>query len=200
VTSHYGAHRIVPESALDYVRLYDLERYLFEDVRYRFHADGSLGAFDLFCVVIWKANRATKHMAARLLKQRHSTLEDACRDLTRAIHEAPDERSRFMVLVEPWGFRIPMASALLTVLYPGQFTVYDVRACDVLDNFHALNNRTKPETMWNGYIEFMDAVKKAAPPHLSLRDKDRYLWARAFAEQLERDIDRGFGGTDDTHA
>jgi hypothetical protein len=91
------------------------------------------------------------------------------------------------------GFRLPMASAVLTVLYPDAFTVYDYRACDVIGGFHHIADRAKPESVWNGYIEFMDAVKKAAPLHLSLRDKDRYLWARAFAEQLQSDIERCFG-------
>ena len=46
--------------ALDYLRYYDLERYLFEDVHRRFHEEGSIGAFDFFSIVIWKANRAAR--------------------------------------------------------------------------------------------------------------------------------------------
>jgi len=42
----------------DYLEYYDLERYLFENVHQRFHLEHSLGAFDFFSIVIWKANRA----------------------------------------------------------------------------------------------------------------------------------------------
>lgn len=39
---------------------------------------------------------------------------------------------------------------------------------------------------------FSIAVKNAVPFRYSLRDKDRYLWGKSYAEQLERDIQRGF--------
>lgn len=53
---------------LDYLRYYDLEAYLFEDVRKRFQKEGVLSAFDFFSIVIWKANRAKSKVAHRLLK------------------------------------------------------------------------------------------------------------------------------------
>ena len=31
--------------------------------------------------------------------------------------------------------------------------------------------------MWEGYVAFREAIVGAGPEHLSLRDKDRYLWA-----------------------
>lgn len=39
-------------SELDYRRYYDLETFLFGDVSPRFHAEGSIGAFDFFSIVI----------------------------------------------------------------------------------------------------------------------------------------------------
>jgi len=48
---------------IDPVRYYDLERYLLDDVRTRYASEGSLGAFDFFSIVIWKANRAIKKEA-----------------------------------------------------------------------------------------------------------------------------------------
>ena len=98
-----------------------------------------------------------------------------------------------MVLVRDWGFMLPMATAILTVLYPKEFTIYDRRVCDALGEFHRLANRVNPKTMWEGYVEFREAVVGAGPKHLSLRDKDRYLWAKAVADQLDRDIRNRFG-------
>ena len=183
----------VPEGPLDYLRYYDLEAYLFSEVSSRYRREHSLAAFDFMSIVIWKANRAKSKMAARLLSKGHSDLDDAVRDLTFQLYEAEDERSRFMVLVRDWGFRLPMASAILTVLYPDEFTIYDIRACDVLGNFHPLKNRVSPKTMWEGYVAFRKAIIGAGPEHLSLRDKDRYLWAKAAADQLNRDIQTRFG-------
>ncbi len=45
---------------MDYLKYYDLEAYLFDDLRKRFHEDGSLGAFDFFSIVIWKRAAALK--------------------------------------------------------------------------------------------------------------------------------------------
>ena len=183
----------MPDGDPDYLRYYDLEAYLFKDVASRFRTAGSLSAFDFFSILIWKSNRAKSRMAARLLSHGHKDLEEACRALTSAIHEAPEEQSRFMVLVKEWGFRLPMASAVLSVLYPEQFTVYDYRACDILGDFHHVANRVNPDSMWAGYVAFRDGVRDTAPAHLNLRDQDRYLWGRAVAEQLKHDIESGFG-------
>ena len=178
---------------MDYLQFYDLEGYIFSTVSPRFHRQGYLSAFDFFAIVIWKANRAKSKIAARLLQQGHEDLEKAVRALTSDLHEAPDAEPRFIVLLDGWGFRIPMASAILTVLYPKEFTVYDVRACDVLGDFHQLANWTRTDRIWDGYQRFLQAIRDAAPAKLSLRDKDRYLWGKAVADQLTHDIVRGFG-------
>jgi hypothetical protein len=68
-----------PESVgiriLDYVAIYDQETYLFETVHSRFHEQGFLSAFDFFCIIIWKANRAKSKIAKRLLAKGHDSLE-----------------------------------------------------------------------------------------------------------------------------
>lgn len=51
--------------SLDYQRYYDLETFLFEDVYRRFRDNGSIGAFEFFSIVIWKANRAKSITAKR---------------------------------------------------------------------------------------------------------------------------------------
>ena len=40
---------------MDYRTFYHLECHLELTVKARFHEDGELGAFDFFCIVIWKA-------------------------------------------------------------------------------------------------------------------------------------------------
>jgi hypothetical protein len=180
---------------IDYLRYYDLETYLFEDVHRRFQIEGSLSAFDFFSIVIWKANRAKSKVARRLLvkaPEKVADLDVIVGDLTKALFEAETPRERLRILMEDWGFFLPMASAVLSVLWPDSFTVYDVRACDQLGQYHQLANWTRFDRIWRSYRQFRDAVLAAGPEGLSLRDTDRYLWGRSTALQLRDDIARRF--------
>jgi len=47
---------------------------------------------------------------------------------------------------------------------------------------------------------FVEAVRAAAPRELCLRDQDRFLWARSFADQLKRDVQNNFGVEASEHA
>lgn len=81
-----------------------------------------------------------------------------------------------------------MAGAILTVLYPEEFTVYDYKVCNQLD-FPALkNNYTFSEELWAGYCSYCAEVRSKTPQNLSLRDKDRYLWGKYTLEKLKEDI------------
>lgn len=175
-----------------FLQYYDLESYLFDTVRQRFRDDGFLSAFDFFCIVVWKANRSKSRIARRLRQRGHRDLEEAARAVTSDVARQPTHEARLRVLVKTWGFHLPMASAILTVLYPDYFTVYDARVCEALGGFHRLGNLVNFDKLWQGYEGFRQAVHQSAPPDLSLRDKDRYLWGRSFAEQLRMDIARGF--------
>lgn len=183
--------------SLDYVRYADIERYLFEDVHRRFHADGCIGAFDFFSIVIWKANRAKSKVARGLLRNdrpKRRNLEPIVRDLTASLHVAADAQARLGILMGVWKFRLAMATAILTVLWPDEFTVYDVRVCGILGDYERLANRVWSDALWAEYREFVGAVRKAVPvAGLGLRDTDRYLWGKSVAEQLREDIGRRFG-------
>ena len=177
---------------IDYRKFYDLENYLFEEVSRRFSEHGYLEVFDFFCIVIWKANRAKSKIAKRLLSKRHSDLNSAVIALTKSLAKAENRKGRMKILFEDWGFLLPMASAILTVLYPMSFTIYDVRVCDVLKRFHNLPNKTNFDSLWNGYEKFIAAVNEAGPSEYSLRDKDRWSWGKSFSQQLEQDIAEKF--------
>lgn len=172
---------------------YNEEEYLFGVVGPRFREKGGLDAYEFFFIVRWKANRAISKVARRLLDVAGPDLEKAVSQLTGELFRAKDARERFLILVQRWHLRLPIASAVLTVLYPGDFTVYDVRACNELKGFHTLSGRQSIEGLWSGYLEFKAAIECAAPVHLSLRDKDRFLWARSRHNDLVLNIERRFG-------
>jgi hypothetical protein len=85
-----------------------------------------------------------------------------------------------------------MASAILTVLYPDDFTVYDYRLCEQLGDFYNLATRSNFEDVWSGYETLLDRIRAATPDGLSLRDRDRYLWGKSAHEQLVGDIERDY--------
>ena len=103
---------------IDYRKFYDLENYLFEEVSRRFSEHGYLETFDFFCIIIWKANRSKSKIAKRLLSKGHPDLNSAVIALTKSLAKAANDKTRMKILIEDWGFMLPMASAILTVLYP----------------------------------------------------------------------------------
>lgn len=177
--------------ATHYIKYYDLENYILTEVRDNFNINGHLTAFDFFCIVIWKANRAKTKIAQRLLKY-NPDINQSVKDLTAKIFSATDDRQKLKVLIDDYQFRLPMSSAILSLLYPDNFTVYDVRVCDTLTNFRRLDTITNFEKLWLGYKDYIGNVKKFELQNLSLRDKDRFLWGKSFYEQLNRDLKNKF--------
>ncbi len=182
---------------MDYQKVYHLEQYLFEDVANRYRLTHTISAFDFFCIVIWKANRAKSKIAKKLLEKGFDTLELAVETLCREIAEAENPKAQLKVLIKDWKFSLPMASAILTVLDEENFTVYDVRVCDQLGSFHSTRNRTF-EKLWIEYQQYVSSVRQAAPAQLTLRDKDRWLWGKSFSEQLQREVAAKFRNMRDT--
>src|SRR5262249_40573875 len=152
----------------------------------------TLSAFDFFCIVIWKANRAKSKVAARMRAKGHPSLAAAVDALLRGIGSAADNRGRLGVVGEGWGFRLPHASAFLTRLSPECLTVSDVRVCEVLSDCGVFEYRTQVASLRRRYSEYIEAVRAAVHGQPALRDKDRYLWGRSFADQLDRDTAAGF--------
>ena len=167
-------------------------------VHRRFAEEGHLGAFDFFCIVIWKANRAKTKVAKRLLGNTDKTLDEVVVELTKKIaaQGTPKDKMR-LLMFGGIRFRLPMASAILTVLYPDEFTVYDYRVCEALGGFGNLTNITNIDKLWEGYSAFKSAVVSNSPPELSLRDRDRYLWGKSFRDQLTSNIETGFASASD---
>src|SRR5687768_152428 len=184
---------------IDHLQYFDREHYLFDVVSSRFHSEHSLGAFDFFSIIIWKANRAKSQVARRLLnKDRTETrnLETRCRSLTRSLYHAADDKERLRILIKDWGFALPMASAILAVCWPEKFAVYDYRVRDQIKDFPKLTT-TNFEKLWKGYEKYREKVTKLVPGESSLRDKDRFLYGKSNAVQLRKDIRRSFSVLDD---
>jgi hypothetical protein len=177
---------------VDFRRYYDLEGYLFDQVHPAFVEQGYLLAFDLFCIVIWKANRAKSRVASRLLDHGHQTLDQAVKVLTAGLAERRPAKERLRYLVKEWRISLPMASAILAVLYPDEFTVYDRRVCGLLGDFRDMEHLTDFDHLWSRYEQFRRSVEATGRTEWTLREKDRNLWGQSFYEQLTREIERRF--------
>lgn len=189
-------NKIVELEELDFRAFYDIEKYLFDIVHNRFKVQGYLSAPDFFLIVIWKSNRSKSKIAKRLLEMGYPSLQMAVKSITAEVNILNDSKERLKYLMANCGFRLPMASAILTVLFPDSFTVYDIRVCDVLQekgyHFHSLTDRKFSEGLWGDYTSYINAVSVTAPEKYSLRDKDRYLWGKSIYEQLVTDISNNF--------
>lgn len=170
---------------MDYKKYYYLEQYLFEDVKDNFKKRGYLTAGEFFCIIIWKANRSKTKIKKRV-KRFDRDLDKAIRKITSELYNKGNQKERLKYLMSQCGFRLPMASAILTVLYPEDFTVYDVRVCDMLKDFYRLQNKTNFDKIWEGYQVFKNAVTNVVPEEASLRDKDRCLWGKSFYKDLNK--------------
>jgi hypothetical protein len=187
------------ELAADYLKFYDDETYLLEVVGPRFHDTGMIDAADFYTILVWKANRAKNYHLKRLkLLAQAGTFQNAVDQIAAALKQSPMQKERLRVLMADWLFSLPTASAILTVLYPSEFTVYDYRVCKEFGLQKDLSQRVFSDVLWSEYELFRGSVEAATPSHLSLRDKDRFLTGRSFRKEVERDCQSwpfpGYGG------
>jgi len=171
----------------DYRKFYDLECYLFTEVGPRFAKTGDIYPADFYMIIIWKANRAKTRVRDRL-NRHEGGFAATVKTMAASLTASADPMRRLEVLMKEWHFYLPMATAILTVLYPTDFSVYDIRVCEQLGAFKKLAHRRFSDGLWNDYQKFLNAVNAAAPEGLSLRDKDRYLWGRSFYEGIKKDL------------
>jgi hypothetical protein len=163
-----------------------------------------LSAFDFHCILIWKANRAKNRHVERLRSIGGGSYAQAVRRvvsmLVRVRRCDKPGKERLRILMCKWGFRLPTASAILTILYPEEFTVYDERVRKQINWEKPLDGVTfspgagnlradkRFEGLWDQYSAFGNEVRRHTPGHYSLRDKDRYLWGMSFEKEVRRAI------------
>jgi hypothetical protein len=176
---------------LDYALYANLDAYIFEEVNRKFHSEKAIDAFDLVSIFIWKAERSKTKLAYRLIKQ-FGSLDSAAKALSASLSSATCPEERLSAVIDTFGFYLPMASTIVSVLWPLEFTIYDVRVCEILkaDGFGDFDNLKNlgMKSLWPRYVEYLNAVKKAVPGKKSFREMDQYLWGKSAALQLKNDL------------
>jgi hypothetical protein len=85
----------------------------------------------LYLILDWKSSRARTRHRSRLAGIAGS-FNAAVGEIAADLHAAASPEQRLGVLLTKWGFRLPTASAILSILYPDIFTIYDIRVCNAL--------------------------------------------------------------------
>ena len=123
----------------DPIAYYNPEKLIFPEIAQSFSDNGTLDPIGLYLILDWKAPRArTKHRSR--LASIAGSFSRAASEIAAELHAAPAPEEKLGLLLTKWGFQLPTASAILTVLYPDMFTVYDRRVCNTLPAFHKLGS------------------------------------------------------------
>lgn len=162
--------------------LYDLEGYLLEVVSTRFAAKQTLDPFDFFAIVIWKSNRSKTK-----IRQGLAAAGLSVEALMRQVGQAGSPEAKMGVLLAVHGIGLSIASAILSVCYPEEFTVLDYRAWKTLQQLGVAGLPAKPPHNVPTYLQYCGVCRDlAGRVGLSLRDLDRALWARSWERDLLR--------------
>jgi thermostable 8-oxoguanine DNA glycosylase len=159
-----------------YSKFADLEQYLFGEVHDNFLKNHFLSPLEFYSIVIWKSNRSKT-----LVKKGLGTVK-AIEQLTREIYLEDNLVKKVDQLVKIKGIGYPIASAILSVCYPDDFTVVDYRAKATLKR---LNQRIQgdPTSETNAYLDYVTKCRAFAKEcNISLRILDKYLWGYDFVE------------------
>lgn len=162
------------------VDLSDLGRYLFEVVSERFRQEHTLKPYDFFAIVIWKSNRTKTKIRDGL-----AAADISVDELMRQISQAETPQAKVEKLLQIWGIGVPIASAILAVCYPDEFTVLDRRVWEVLQqrSIEGLPERF-PKTPTK-YLQYCSVCRSLADQsELTLRELDRVLWAKSWENGL----------------
>jgi len=173
----------------DYLKYYWLEQeYLEKEVYSEFHKNHYLTPEQFFAIIIWKRNASKTHIKERILNgQPVSMLPKIIEKITRSIYNAPTKEKKLQVILDfGIGIRLSIASAILTILYPDDFSVYDYRVRGEDKDISSFQTEKSIRVYFGEYIS---KVKKSEP-HLSLRDCDRTLWAKSWYEDLQKFISK----------
>ena len=172
---------------LDPIAYYSPETLLFPALAQSFADTGTLDPLGLYLILDWKASRARTRHRDRLIGLAGS-FNAAVKMIDADLHAATTPEQRLGLLLTKWEFRLPTASAILTVLYPDTFTIYDIRVCNTLGAFHKLGDMKWSPEAWQEYQRFVVAVRGKAPQGLNLRDCDRWLWGQNKQETLRNEL------------
>lgn len=158
---------------------WDLEEYIFDTIGPAVREAGAYTIPQFLTVAYWKSRRQLANY------RKNETRERTVGGITaKALVADVPNTAKPGVLWELAGVRIPVASALLTVWHPDEFTIIDTRALKALAclgegiegvGFNEHGQRWWEEEHYDMYMRACQEIAGRVKP-FSLRDVDRALW------------------------
>ena len=141
---------------------------------------GYLTRAELEAVCRWKSPRAIRHIRANTPHE--------VRAATRTALETRSERRRLSALMQLQGVSVPMASALLTLLYPRRYGVIDIRVWQLLHEVGTVTSNAggvgfTPQN-WDQFLAVIRFYSKML--RVKARDIERTLFNAHKAYQKDR--------------
>ncbi len=113
----------------------------------------------------------------KTVRQKHNYLTNKkiIEKVTKDVFLEKDERKKMEKLCNLKGVGIPMASAILTIVFPNKYAVIDIRCIDMLNK---LNLTIKKYISLNVWLEYLKIIRNLAKSNkLTPRDIDKILFA-----------------------
>ena len=129
-----------------YVRQYDPEKYLFEDIGPRVKERGYFKFSEFYEICMWKSVRPKK----KYLKNKNSIEK-----MSGEAFLEKDDVKQIKILCKLNGVGVPIASALLTVVYPEKYAVIDIRCLKILKSNNEVIGAYPSFKNWKKYLEIM---------------------------------------------
>jgi hypothetical protein len=138
---------------------------------------GYLTLRELASICHWKSPRA--------IRQIRRNSKHAVRAVTRRALLSRNERERVSTLIELYGVSVPMASAVLTLLFPRRYAVIDIRVWQLLHRLGSVTRNARGVGLSvDHWLEFLAIVRRvAAALRVTPRRAERTLFGIHRAHQ-----------------
>jgi hypothetical protein len=158
---------------------YDLEQRVFPGIGSRIAAAGELNSLDVLRILKWKLGRITDDNSKTVSEENLKQINQAIR-----IASKPDCGAEALEALDRVpGIGLATATAILTVCYPGEFTILDWR---VLETLQEAKKLSADDWTASTYMkEYLPRVREQqALWGCTLRDADRALWGLSVRKRI----------------
>ena len=145
---------------------YDTEKIIFTEIGPRARKNCVLNFDDFYKICMWKSRRQ---------KNRYLKNKNKVENISRKAFLTSDETKKIELLCGLDGVGIPTASAILTVLYPENYSIIDIRCIETLNHLGYKMKNVMTVNNWLKYLEIMRDLAKEN--NVTTRDLDKALFA-----------------------
>jgi len=177
------------EEMMEGLDCYDPEGRVFPRIQKKIGSGEELNKRDVLQIMRWKLGRIRADYSKTIA-------DDRMVEINKAVAKAAKPGcglEALQALDDIPGIGLAVATAVLTVCYPEEFTIIDVRVLEILDLFPATLAEDKRKghnagdwTAKDFIVEYLPKVKERAKLwNCSLRNADRALWGQSVRRDIE---------------